>query len=306
MQMDAIVLFRDVAYHRSISKAAVAHGVTQSAASQRIRALEKELSVTLVDRSTRPLQLTAAGELYHRGCRRILEQHEQLKRQIKATSLPLEGEVTAASIYSAGIEWLSGAKDAFEQAYSEVTVRVSYLRPQLVYDRVCQEQADFGILSYPECWHDVTAIPMRSEPMAVVARPSHPVAAWKGVHASALEGWPLVSFEMALPIGRKIHAYLRHHAVTPRYANLFDNIDTIKTFVSETETLAILPEPTVHREVDQGTLVTVPLEPELVRPLAVVYPRQRELRPVVQRFVEHLSNHQPSLQKRSAEAAVPA
>ncbi|MGH9659733.1 MAG: helix-turn-helix domain-containing protein, partial [Bryobacteraceae bacterium] len=57
-------LFRDIAHHKSISRGSVLNGMSQSAASQHLQELEKKLGVTLVDRSTRPLALTEAGELY--------------------------------------------------------------------------------------------------------------------------------------------------------------------------------------------------------------------------------------------------
>src|ERR1041385_2165242 len=84
MQLDVLQLYCDVAQHRSVSRAAELHGVTQSAASQRIQALERELGVQLIDRSTRPLSLPAAGELYSRGCRRIIDAYDKLKERVTA------------------------------------------------------------------------------------------------------------------------------------------------------------------------------------------------------------------------------
>ena len=57
-------LFRDVAHARSLSRAAAMNGISQSAATQHIQELEKRLGVQLLDRSTRPLGLTAGGKLY--------------------------------------------------------------------------------------------------------------------------------------------------------------------------------------------------------------------------------------------------
>jgi DNA-binding transcriptional LysR family regulator len=71
--MQTIRLYADVARYRSFSEAAREHGITQSAASQRIRSLEDRLGVMLIDRSVRPLALTPAGEVYGRGCIELLE-----------------------------------------------------------------------------------------------------------------------------------------------------------------------------------------------------------------------------------------
>ena len=56
-------LFRDIAQTKSMSRGAAHNGISQSAASQHIHELEKRLGISLLDRTTRPLTLTAAGKL---------------------------------------------------------------------------------------------------------------------------------------------------------------------------------------------------------------------------------------------------
>jgi DNA-binding transcriptional LysR family regulator len=139
----------------------------------------------------------------------------------------------------------------------------------------------------------------------VVARPNHALAAGNAVHAAQLADHDLVSFDPSLPIGRRIRRYLRGHAGEANIVNQFDNIDTIKTFVAETNTVAILPDRTVQREVASGVLVTRPLTPALVRPVGIVYHRQRERGAPARAFIEHLLNHQPTerARRRSDPAA---
>ncbi|STS83301.1 LysR family transcriptional regulator [Klebsiella pneumoniae] len=54
----------------SLNQAAEYLGITQSAITRRLQRLEQELNVTLLERQTRPLTLTAAG---HRGVRAVSE-----------------------------------------------------------------------------------------------------------------------------------------------------------------------------------------------------------------------------------------
>lgn len=305
MQTDAIRLFCDVAQHRSVSKGASANGVTQSAASQRIRALEKELGVQLIDRSTRPLQLTQAGELYHRECRKIIERYEQLTAQIsgKFTNGSLRGEVTVAAIYSAGIDLLNKIKADFEAHHPKVSVSISYVQPDVVYDRVQHEQCDLGILSYPERFRDMMSLPLRDEIMAVVTRPDHELAGAASVHAEDLSEYEMVNFDQTLPIGRRIRKHLREAGVEPNIVSQFDNIDTIKTFVAQTGAVAILPRRTVQSEAAAGVLAVMPLEPRLVRPVGIVYMRHREQSPLVKAFIDYLMKDRS---KAQGEAAIPA
>ena len=67
MQLRTLELFCTIAEHRSFSKAAVLHQLTQSAVSQAMQHLEESVGAELIDRSKRPLILTPAGKTYLGG-----------------------------------------------------------------------------------------------------------------------------------------------------------------------------------------------------------------------------------------------
>jgi len=305
MQMDAIKLFCDVAQHRSISRGAALNGVTQSAASQRIMNLEHDLGVRLIDRSTRPLTLTPSGEVYHRGCRQILDRYVELTRQIQDHP-PMRGEVHVAAIYSAGIDLLNQVKRDFEQENPQTHVFIDYAQPDVVYQQVVGGQAGLGILSYPRRWRDLAATPLRDERMVVATRPDHPLSVRQAINAAELGGHELATFDRGLPIGRRIAAYLRSHNVDPQVVHTFDNIDTIKTYIGSTDAIAILPGRTVQREADGGRLSAIELHPALIRPLAIVTRGGGDLTPPAKSFMNYLLKTQVGSEAVTAAPEMPA
>ena len=62
--LDALKVFVEVVQARSFTAAARRLGISKSLASKRIAALEEELGVSLLNRSTRSLHLTEAGQIY--------------------------------------------------------------------------------------------------------------------------------------------------------------------------------------------------------------------------------------------------
>jgi len=275
MQLDTIQLFCDIAREGSISSGARLHGVTQSAASQRIMALEREFGARLLDRGTRPIRLTEAGEIYCKGCGEILDRYEQLKRQISGPAQApgvIHGAVRVAAIYSAGIDLLSRAEERLAAEHPEVKVRVDYLQPAAVHERVRDQRVDFGILSYPQQWRGLVAQALRDEEMVVVCRAGHSLAHHEKLSPATLVNQLLVGFDSSLPIANQIGTYLRRNGGNPALSHTFDNIDTIKAYVSHSNEAAILPRRAVAREVEEGVLVAVRLEPKLSRPVAIVTP----------------------------------
>ena len=108
-----------------------------------------------------------------------------------------------------------------------------------------------------------------------------------------------MAFDRKLPVRRAIDRFLRRHHVEVAVTAEFDNIETIKQAVDEEAGIAILPEPTLRREVRRGTLVQAPLvlpagEPPLVRPLSIVHRSNRRLNPAVTEFIKLLGADAPA------------
>jgi DNA-binding transcriptional LysR family regulator len=285
MALDALEIFCNVARTRSFSEGARRSGITQSAASQRVRSLEEELGVQLVDRSTRPLRLTAAGRAYYEGCVRILDRYERLLQGVVGEAHRPRGQLEMAAIYSSDRAFLKEVRERMQACHPGVSVHVTFLHPQEVHDAVRAGRADLGILSYPDRWPDLAALPLRDEEMAVVCHPTHPLAAAERVTPRELESHALVGFNPSLPIARDILAFLRRHGTQPRVTQTFDNIDSIKASLAGPAEAAVLPARTARPEADRGELVAIPLDPVLTRPLAVVHRRDREFSPALEALV---------------------
>ena len=305
MSLATIRIFCDVAQEGNFSRGAERNGITQSAASQRIRSLEDELGVELIDRSTRPCGLTAWGKVYYEGCREILERYERLERQVAGALSPLRGRVNIASIYSADVPHLKEISEAFQEEHPQVGIQIHYLQPQVVHEWVQNEKCDLGILSFPDRWPNLVATPLRDEKMVAVFRVGHRLSARRTIGPADLERERLIGFDANLMISREIRSYLRRHGVQPKVESSFDNIDSIKAAVAETEGVGILPQRTVRVEVARGVLETANLRPTLVRPVAIVHRKDRTLSPLGDALVQYLRDHDSPapVRKNGAPAA---
>lgn len=271
--MQTVRLFVEVARCRSFSKAAELFGISQSAASQRIGQLERRLGVQLIDRSVRPFELTQAGELYLVGATDALNRFDRMEREVcslGASEDRMDGAVRVAAIYSAGIDLLSQLVERFVADRPEVKVHLTYLKPDQAYQSVLDQQADFGIVSFPDRFAKVCVEPLREEAMAVVCRPAHQLAGRKSVAVNELEGLSMAGFDADLPIARHMQRYFKQHGSSPRISDRFDNMDTLKSAVAVTDRFAVLPVRCVQHEMESGSLRVVRLTPRLTRPMGVI------------------------------------
>jgi DNA-binding transcriptional LysR family regulator len=304
VNLKSLKVFCDIVSRRSFSKAAADNGLSQSSASQVVGQLEAHLGVRLIDRSTRPPAATREGQIFFEGCRKILAAYDALEDQVRTLHDEVAGRVRVAAIYSVGLHHMSRYVQDFMSRHPKANVRLEYLHPDRVLESVEQGQADIGIVSYPRSTRTLEAEPWREEPMVLVCAPGNPFAGRVQVALGELHGQRMVAFDSDLVIRHELDRALAAASAEPAIVMEFDNIETIKRAVEIDAGVALLPEPTVGRELAAGTLAAVRLAgDELIRPLGIIHARGKPLPPTAERFVELLRGHARDIE---ADTPVPA
>jgi DNA-binding transcriptional LysR family regulator len=282
-------LFKEIAVTRSMSKGAAHCGVSQSAASQHVQEVERRLGVSLFDRGKRPLELTPAGHRYHEFCRDVLRREEELGLALESLKGAAQGAVRVASIYSIGLSELSRLQEEFAARYPAAQLHVEYMRPDKIYEAVLNDEADLGLVSYPEPGREIAVIPWRKEEMQVAAPPSHHLAARAEVYPADLKGLDFIGFDEDLKIRHELDRFLRAQGIEMNLVMHFDNIQMIKEAVALGSGISILPARTMQAEIAQGRLAAVRLHaPGLVRPVGIVHRKRKKFNRATEVFLELL------------------
>jgi DNA-binding transcriptional LysR family regulator len=310
MHLEALKIFCDVVRWASFSRGAAENNVAQSTASQAVQQLEVRLGVKLIDRSKRPLVLTPHGKVYYEGCKELIGRYLELENRVKAVEDPhlVAGTVHVASIYSIGLHHMTRYVRTFNERYPGASVRLEYLHPTRVVESVLEGGAELDLISCPRKWNELKVIDWREEEMVLAVHPRHRFAGLGCIDVSQLDGETFVGFDADVSIRRVIDRFLRHHNVHVRVALEFDNIENIKRAVEIPEGVAILPEPTLTREVKAGTLVAVRIDGQdphhrMTRPLAIIHRRHHQLSSTASRFLKLLiGDGEPALAGAGDEA----
>jgi DNA-binding transcriptional LysR family regulator len=289
VNVGTLSLFKDIALSKSVSKGAAMNGVSQSAASQMLKQLEKSIGMRLLDSSKRPLVVTDAGRLYLDLCRDVLRRHDDFKSALDALRTKVEGSVRIAAIYSIGLSEMSELEREFSARHPDARLEVEYLRPERVYEAVLTDRVDLGLVSYPEASRDVKVIPWREEEMVVAMSPFHPLAHRSSIDPSDLAGLDFIGFDEELPIRKHIDRHLESHGVSVRVTMHFDNLQSLKEAVAETRGVSILPGRLLIKELSLGRLVSSPITgSRLFRPLGIVHRRKKQFHRAAQAFLDLL------------------
>lgn len=122
--LQSLKLFDAVVRHRSMTKAAAATGVSQSAVSQSIRQLEQFIQAPLLDRATRPMTLTNTGEEFHRICIETLGRLAHTVEEMRQIERGSSNAVTVSCNLGFATYWLMPRLNYFSADHPDCEVHV--------------------------------------------------------------------------------------------------------------------------------------------------------------------------------------
>lgn len=254
MNIDVLKTFCDLVDSGSFSKAAEANLVSQSAVSQQLAKLEREMGTQLVARGGGIVIPTEAGKSLYEGSRDILRRYEQTMGEIRSASDAVRGILRVGTIYSLGFYLLDPYVRAFLREHPEVNLRVEYTHWNRIYAEVISGEMDLGVVAYPEKQRSIDVTPLAQEELVMVCSPTHRLAGRKIISPSAIEGEPFLAFGENIPTRRHIDRQLKVARVNVDISMQFDNAELLKRAVEINSGVTILPRGNVEREVARGDL----------------------------------------------------
>ena len=287
MNLDVMKTFCDLVEAGSFSRAAEMNLLSQSAVSQQLAKLERQLSTQLVRRAGGPVAPTEAGKAFYRGAREILRRYESLVGEVRSAADAVRGVLRVGTIYSVGMYSLDAYVKRFMQSHPEVTLRVEYMRAHSIYSAVVNGDLALGVVAYPERQRSIQVIPFEVEQLVAVFAPGHRLARRKTISASELGGERFVAFEPDVPTRRHIDRRLKAASVKVAVVMEFDNNETLKRAVEIGVGASILPLTVVQREVTAGSLCYARFRDasRWVRPLGILRPRGKRPTPAESMFL---------------------
>jgi DNA-binding transcriptional LysR family regulator len=302
--LDGVEAFLSVAQHRSFRKAAAELGVTPSAMSQAVRALETRVGAALFMRTTRSVGLTEAGERFLSRAKPAFEElvaASAVARDLGQRPTGLLRLTAPRAVVPTLLETLIAP---FCQAYPDIEVEIA-ASPDLV--DIAAEGFDAGIRQGQFIEADMIAVRLKpSHPLAVVGSPDylrrrqrpeliddlrqHACLRMRRSNGS-IAPWSFVNGNEAVEV----------IVSGPFIAN---DVPTVLGAAVEGLGLAQVPGPIAAGAVKAGKLVRVlerfaPMAPGLF----LYYPGNRLMMPKLRAFIDHVKNRSGAGKARKPRAA---
>ncbi|MGB0860244.1 LysR substrate-binding domain-containing protein [Pseudoalteromonas marina] len=181
-----------IAQHKHFRKAADACFVSQPTLSGQVKKLEQTLGVTLFDRSTKQVTLTAKGVRLLAQIEVILEQTQILKELASTSNEPLQGKITIGIIPTIAPYLLPTLLTSMKEAFVDSQFAFIEMQTATILDALNNGELDFAILADVAELNHYHTIPLYKEDFLVAVSKDNALAKHKKVALSDLQGCSLL------------------------------------------------------------------------------------------------------------------
>jgi len=226
--------------HASLNAAARSLGLSHSAVSLQIKALEEELQFPILDRSRRPPVLTGEGMALVEHARRI----EDIAADIRALAdgSRLHGRATLGAVPSTIPNLAAPALAAFRADHPDLAIELTAALSHRLLALVADGSVDAALVTDPgEEDPDLAIEPICAEEIRLLAAAGEDVSD----ATRLLRERPFVWFDRRSRLSQQVEAYLAGLRIRPRTALEVDSFEAVEALVRHRLGISILPRRTL-------------------------------------------------------------
>ena len=236
--------FVAVAEERSFGRAAKRLHMSQPPLSIQIKGLENELGVTLLERSTRRVELTDSGRAFLARAREILVLVEEAGAEARGAGLGVRGRLEIGFVSSATLSLLPPALQRFRKRFRGVELDLRELASVEQVEALYAGEIRVGLVRLPMRAPGIRFEPVLAEPLVVALPVGHPLVGSEAIPLDEVAGLPLIFFQRQLEPGShsQIVELLGRVGALPKVAQYSVHLQTVIGLVASGTGIAILAE----------------------------------------------------------------
>ena len=287
-------LFHLVVKHRSFTKAAELAGLTQSAITRQMQGMENSLGIDLLERTTRSVRVTQAGEFLYHESAKLLGDVDNSLRRLKEDFGNAQKEIRIGVSRSIGLAHLPGFFHANLRRGLKATFRVAYQPSADILSALEANELDLGVLCPPPRLPRTLVVTHRFTDAFTFIASAESAASFQSLSKSKAarlawlqkQSWLLL--EESTNTGRALRKWMSRFGLKVEPAMQLDNFDLIITLVSLGMGVSFVPIRTLAVHGQKKTLARVHLSERFERELVVVTRCHRKIPDHLAEFIANV------------------
>jgi DNA-binding transcriptional LysR family regulator len=284
-------LFLHVAEAGSITAGAQRSNLSLASASARVRGMESQVGLPLMQRGRRGVELTPAGRALLHHARLVVAQLERMRGELGDYALGLKGHVRVLANTAAAVVHLPEVLAVFLAANPNVDVDLDERPSPEVTRAVAAGEAELGIAADHADSTGLELYPFRADRLVLVAPRSHRLASLERIAFAEALGSEFVGLATESALGRHLTAHAARVGGRMRTRVRVRGPDAACRMVALGAGISVVPEAAARRSDSRDALAIVALEDLWAeRHLAVVVRQLAALSSHARRLLDHLAN----------------
>ena len=271
----------------NFTRAAANEHVAQPALSQQIRRLEDEVGLALVERTTRHVALTDAGQLLVLRARRVLSELQAAETELEAVRGMNTGHVTIGAMHTMGPVDLSLPLALFHDRHPDVGLTVREYSSEEMAEMLRVDELDLAFLSVTERVeaHGLGLHQLVSEDLVVLLPPGHALAGRRQVRMAELADEQFISFRAGARLRELLFSAARYAGFEPRVTLESNESRRVRLLVSRGLGVAILPQSDAEGPGAEVAVASL-TEPAVSRDITLAWREGRRHAPAAAAFLD--------------------
>lgn len=286
-------LFHLVVKHRSFTRAAELAGLTQSAITRQIQGVENSLGIQLLERTTRAVRTTAAGEFLYGEATRLLGDVDQSLQHLAQEFAGARKEVRVAVSRTIGLAYLPGFFHANLRHCPQIGYRVTCQPSNEILAALEANEQDLGVLSPPKRLPKTLRVTHRfADAFTLIASADKSPELKKISRAAARAEWlkhqNWLLIDERSNTGQQLRFWMKRQGWRFEPTMQLDNFDLIINLVSLGMGVSFVPIRALALYNQRQKLLRVPLPARFTRELVVLVRKHRKMPAHVERFIANV------------------
>ncbi len=251
LNLRALEVFLAVVDQGSFAAAGEAIGLTQSAISLQIKALEQDFETVFFDRSKRPPVLNADGALLAQKSRQMLEQFHELKQSF--IERHYSGTLHIGTVPSVLTGILPCALSRMRKKYPRLLVNLNTDLSRELSVKVQKGELDGAIVTEPQHLSgELSWQPFAAEPLVVIS----PKGTEGLIDTELLSRYPFLQFKKYTWVSNLIDRHLKDRNIQVKTELAVDSLESIEMMVAEGLGVSIVPLRSHCHELDRKVVIS--------------------------------------------------
>jgi DNA-binding transcriptional LysR family regulator len=287
INLHLVRIFAAVVETGSYSNAARSLYISQPAVSKSVRELERQLHVSLLDRTRKGIVLTEAGQIVWHHAQQILVAERSTEVALEQLREGERGHLAIGASPTIGIYLLPPILGAFHRRFPSIDLFLDIGTTYEIVERLINKPLDVAFVEGTVTNDAIEVTPWRDDELVLIASPLSEIVAHGMPSLERVLEEPFIMRESEARTRNYIESALAERGISLRVGMEVANTEAIKQMVSAGLGLAIVSIATIQSELDAGRLLQIPI-PELTlrRTLTHLQVRGRPRSTAVQTFAE--------------------